>query len=353
MKRLRHALAVCACVSLVNTAVGIETATNDALRATLELSDGSRVIGIPTMTAIAVRTSYAKLNIQFNQIRNMKMENDHETASLEMINGDRLQGVYNMGPMEMETGFGKVKVDIRHITSMLVHQHADDALLSGLSGSLVLRYSFDQDRGRLIRDDTGKTGEGNVVGAKWTPDGKVGGAYEFDGTRSFAITPTVDSTGDMTWSVWIYPHSFPFVNDTFAQFLGARGHAWVWNSDNTSLSFGCQNAYGGSRLALQFCVQGTERTAGSTHHVFQTLPDANRWYHVAGVLDSSGTHLYMDGKLLSESTDKIQLAAPCSLIIGANDSGPQRYFDGLIDEVMVFKKALSGEEIRMLCESQR
>ncbi len=41
------------------------------------------------------------------------------------------------------------------------------------------------------------------------------------------------------------------------------------------------------------------------------------------------------------------------MIIGANDNGPQRYFDGLIDEVMVFERALSGDEVQQLHDSQK
>jgi len=204
----------------------------------------------------------------------------------------------------------------------------------------------------------GKTDGLTVEGAKWSPRGKAaGGSYEFDGKRSYITTPVIDSTGEMTWSVWINPRSFPNVNDTFGQFLGARGHAWVWNSDNTSISFACQNSYGGSRLALQFFVMGGGAAGcppyGYTQYIFPKRPTANRWYHVAGVLNSTGMHLYMEGKLLCESADVITLATPCPLIIGANDNGPQRYFDGLIDEVMIFKRAFSAAEIKRLYESQR
>jgi hypothetical protein len=204
----------------------------------------------------------------------------------------------------------------------------------------------------------GKTDGLTVEGAKWSPRGKAaGGSYEFDGKRSYITTPVIDSTGEMTWSVWINPRSFPNANDTLGQFLGARRDAWVWNSDNTSISFSCQNSYGGSRLALHFFVMGGGSAGGPpyvyTDYIFPKRPTANRWYHVAGVLDSSGMHLYLDGKLVSESADVITLATPCPLIIGANDRGPQRYFDGLIDEVMIFKRAFSAADIKRLYDSQR
>ncbi len=353
MNRFTFVLAMCMGPAFVVAGDGNEAVTNRAVRVTLDLSEGSRIVGSPTMTSVLVQSPYAKMDIPLGQIRNIKIEDDHETAAFEMVNGDRLTGVFDLGPVEIETVFGTVKVGIADIISMQVRRYAIGCLPDELRKRLALRLSFDEDEAGIARDGTGKMPAARAQGAKWTAHGKSGGAYEFDGRRDLMTTPTIDSTGDTTWSVWIYPRSFPTANDTYAQFLGARGHAWVWNSDNTSLSFSRQNGFGGSGLALQFVVQGAVDTSGCAAYVFPQLPTADRWYHVAGVIDSTGTHLYMDGKLVAESTDKIRLATPCPLIIGANDNGPQRYFDGLIDEVMIFKCALSAEEIEMLYETDR
>jgi len=354
MKKFQCLFAVCLPLTLANAVAADDTPTNPIVRLTLDISDGSRLVGIPATTSIQVQTCYAKMDIPFMHIRSVTMESDHETVSLVMANGDRLKGVHDMLPLEMETIFGKIRVDPVLIRKMQVQSRGIATLPPELREVLAFHYSFDHDEGTTVRDETGKTGAGKVNGAKWTPDGKIGGAYEFNGRQDYVVTPTIDSTGDITWSVWIFPRSFPTANDTYAQFLGARGHAWICNSDNTSLSFNCQDAFGRSRLALQFFVMGpTGGEAGYTQHVFEMRPEPNRWYHVAGAVDSAGTHLYLDGKLLSESTDTVRLSTPCPLIIGANDNGPQRYFDGLIDEVMVFKKAFSSKEIALLYDSQR
>jgi hypothetical protein len=97
----------------------------------------------------------------------------------------------------------------------------------------------------------------------------------------------------------------------------------------------------------------TDSVMGHTLHIFPERPELDRWYHVAGVWDSRGMHLYLNGALLSESADAIPIPVACPLIIGANDNGPQRYFDGLIDEVMIFKKALSAGDIKTLYEATR
>ncbi len=56
-----------------------------------------------------------------------------------------------------------------------------------------------------MKDNAGKTMPGEVLGAKWTDKGKIGGAYDFDGQSSRITTPPVDTVGEATWSVWVYP----------------------------------------------------------------------------------------------------------------------------------------------------
>ena len=92
-------------------------------------------------------------------------------------------------------------------------------------------------------------------------------------------------------------------------------------------------------------MQGTPSTSGSVVHLFPRTPEAGAWHHVAGVLDSRGMLLYMDGQLPGRNAEPFRMGSACPLIIGANDNEPQRHFNGLIDEVMVFRRALSAEEI--------
>jgi len=351
MNRLRHVLAIGTIAAGAVSAWGAEAQTNAPLRLAVDLVDGSHIVGIPVLTAFPVQTAYAKMAIPVSQVSSITVADDHETASFELANGDRLQGVLTLGPLKLATLVGNISLGAEHIKHLRVCP-AGGVLPPRLKDALTLHYSFDDDEGVAVKDNSGKVAPGKVTGAKWTAKGKRGGAYEFNGRDNTITTPAVDTTGDATWSVWICPRSFPSQNDTYGQFLGVRGHAWVWNSDNTSLSFACQDSYGGSRLALHFFVMGKQQSsAGYTTHVFPTRPELDRWYHVAGVFDARGLHLYLNGALLSESKDPMQIPVACPLIIGANDNGPQRYFDGLIDEVMIFKKALSADDIKTLYES--
>ena len=61
----------------------------------LDLADGSYVIGMPSIKSVPVQTPYAKIDIPLREILSMEIGDDHETASFELRNGDRLKGVFS------------------------------------------------------------------------------------------------------------------------------------------------------------------------------------------------------------------------------------------------------------------
>ena len=78
-----------------------------------------------------------------------------------------------------------------------------------------------------------------------------------------------------------------------------------------------------------------------------------QWHHVAGVYDGANMFLYVDGTLdvSQPATGSIaQNSAP--LRIGANASdgedGTGYYFNGLIDEVSIYNRALTASEIQAI-----
>jgi len=73
---------------------------------------------------------------------------------------------------------------------------------------------------------------------------------------------------------------------------------------------------------------------------------AERWHHVAGTYDGATARLYYDGKLVGQVAHRIDTAVGGVFRIGANLVDDHRDFIGLIDEVTVHARALSGEEIR-------
>ncbi len=84
---------------------------------------------------------------------------------------------------------------------------------------------------------------------------------------------------------------------------------------------------------------------------YTLLPtDWNRnWHHLAGVSDGQSLKLYIDGQLMVtkplEEGINFTGTTDHSWNIGRNASHPDRVFDGYIDQLMIFEKALSAKEI--------
>jgi hypothetical protein len=129
------------------------------------------------------------------------------------------------------------------------------------------------------------------------------------------------------------------------QIMGLVGHAWVWNSDNTAISF----VGTPEDLSLFFMVQHEGETG--LRFPLKAPLERDAWHHVAVTLNDEGRALYLDGEQVAKDTDKTRLGSKCAMIIGANANGPQRYFNGLIDEVLVLNRALTAEELRSLYQA--
>ena len=76
MKRLRQCMVVLAVLSLVNTGWTEQAKTEPELRLSLDLVDGSRVIGVPSIKSVPVQTPYATMDIALKQIKSIKIEDD-------------------------------------------------------------------------------------------------------------------------------------------------------------------------------------------------------------------------------------------------------------------------------------
>ena len=87
---------------------------------------------------------------------------------------------------------------------------------------------------------------------------------------------------------------------------------------------------------------------GVNHQTRFPIPagDTGAWVHLVGVHDGTSWRLYRNGLLLNSTTDinwAVSISAPWA--IGATGDGSARFFSGLIDEVAVFSRDLSPDEI--------
>jgi hypothetical protein len=117
---------------------------------------------------------------------------------------------------------------------------------------------------------------------------------------------------------------------------------WVSGTTNTILR------YNNGAAAYQFYVSTTDTVAALT--TYSTTPQIGTWYHVAAVYSGSNISLYLNGSQVGTPTSLTGsvLTDTNPVFIGKRDS---EYFDGDMDEVAIWNKALELADIQTIYNS--
>ncbi|HET6711940.1 LamG-like jellyroll fold domain-containing protein [Amycolatopsis sp.] len=204
----------------------------------------------------------------------------------------------------------------------------------GIDG--IAAYPFDENAGTVAADAVGDHDATLVGGASWTA-GKSGSALAVSGAGQYADTGAalVNTEGSYSAAAWV---RFNAVGDGFQTIVSQDGPS---NS-----AFFLQYSGQDHRLAMSFV--GTRALA-------PTAPEANRWYHVAGVRDAaSGTlKLYVDGQLAATKSVCLGEASTGHTVIGRGKYGgnPVDFLNGAVDQVHVYDRALSDADVSALYSS--
>lgn len=99
---------------------------------------------------------------------------------------------------------------------------------------------------------------------------------------------------------------------------------------------------------FQFAVSADGTAEASAYNSGLSI-STGTWYHLAGVYNDTDVRLYVNGELSSSANNPTAhtggiFNGSAEFRIGATPT-PSGYFDGLLDEVIVFNRALSAAEI--------
>jgi len=203
----------------------------------------------------------------------------------------------------------------------------------GLRG-LVLWLKFNEGSGNIAYDSSFYNNHGTIYGATWT-DGKFGKALGFDGVDDYVDCGNDESlniTDEITIVAWVKPVSFSTYN-----FIAKKYEAYTILFYKSKLRFDIKDG-------------GQWRWDTSNDYAPPGGFQLGQWYFVAGTYDGSVIKLYLNGDYVAHTdyTGDIDATAK-NLYIGANTTTPPtHFFDGLIDEVRIYNRALSKNEIKML-----
>jgi hypothetical protein len=197
----------------------------------------------------------------------------------------------------------------------------------------VAAYGFEEAGGATAVDVSGFGNHGSITGATRTPSGRFGAAAFFDGSGDWITVPdanSLDLTAAMTLEAWVWPTSDTFRRRPIVGKERPGRVAYFLSGATATIDAPTASVYtGGNNVAA-----GTGRlTAGV-------------WTHLAATYDGTRLRLYVNGVLVDEDVAFGNIATSSRpLRIGHNeiDGG---IFDGRIDEVRVYSRALGAAEIQ-------
>ena len=212
---------------------------------------------------------------------------------------------------------------------------------SDLDESLILSLSFDELNGRAVKDHSQYGNNGKLVGNPTLVEGKFGKALKFNGSSDWVEIPHDDSLTvgkSVTVMAWIKTPRHGGPRGALWQCIVAKGN------DPRSYSLYTEKDTGALHLSIS-----EFRGRNSKQHIA-----LNRWQHVVAQVDN-GVHLYwINGKATAAylffNAPLPGQADTASVRIGNSHDAkpapaPDRHFLGLIDELRIWNRALSHDEI--------
>ncbi len=239
-------------------------------------------------------------------------------------------------------------VGIAVLTSLVLVATAN----AGINDGLVLWLPLDGD----TNDQSGYGNHGTASGVTAVPDrhGNPNGAVRFDGLND-AVTvrhsASLDITEAISISLWVV------MDDAgkdlpLSQYFISKGTGPYFDTSNNTYSLFLgdpTNGSSGITFELSDGRAGRNMTLGaselSSNHLRSDL-----WYHIAATWDGGTMRLYLNGVLISKAD------AAFSGPVNSHNSALQigrlgdvsGYFDGLMDDLRIYDRALSAEEIQTL-----
>jgi len=215
------------------------------------------------------------------------------------------------------------------------------------SNGLVGYWNFDEGSGTTAYDSSGLGSNGTLtcIPSCGTPpawsSGKIGGALSFSGTENaggpgaaVAIPSNIPALSTISWSAW-------------------------FNNSAASTDFILENSTthaNAIRFAPGPLFDNVSLPGGTFTNTGNATPSTGSWNFVVGEFDGSNLSIYLNGVLdntVSTSSQSMTWAGNSIINIGVGFTGTVWPFNGLIDDVRIYNRALSPAEIFALYSAEK
>ncbi|MFA5313416.1 MAG: LamG-like jellyroll fold domain-containing protein, partial [Methanomassiliicoccales archaeon] len=219
--------------------------------------------------------------------------------------------------------------------------------LAQAADGLVAAYNFDEGSGTTLIDSSGNGNNGTISGATWTT-GKYGQSLNFLSSSSQKITVAHNA------NLNVYPLTISSWFKTTSNDSSARGIIGKYTSGQASSGGYFLSVYQGNLRAWNFRDHDNYVYDGSLGLNGGTVNDGN-WHYATLVVDATGGSLYVDGILKAT----MGWTGTAGTMIGTQpfcvgdfttsltDCNSGNFFNGSIDDVRIYNRALSQSEIQI------
>jgi hypothetical protein len=203
-------------------------------------------------------------------------------------------------------------------------------------------WHLDEGSGSTIFDSSGNGHDGTINGAAWYPDGRTGRALSFNGVDDYVQLPPANQilNGDaFTVHLW---------------FKTNVNHPVYGGTEGRLVNFHRVDPGNNSMSALALYVE--ENKVGLLYynenntHVWVKYDACyydDIWHSLAVTHDMSMYRLYLDGIEVASQNDTFSDFGSMNALMGSYD-GMSRFYNGVLDEVNIWNRTLSADEIAAL-----
>ncbi len=202
---------------------------------------------------------------------------------------------------------------------------------------ILVYYSFDKLNGKEFRDDSGNGNDAELVGKGSLVDGKFKKAVHLSGGGIVQMTPANDfivpigEKGEITMEAWFYLNEHAAYDGIIS----------------------IEAVDGGCCEFRTMVNPGFNPFWDAGHHADKQLAnyqfELDEWYHYVLVADGKDGKIYVNGKFIGEQPENFKWPKfkEASIYIGAGENPTlHKVEDAIIDEVVIYAKALTPAEIQ-------
>lgn len=201
-------------------------------------------------------------------------------------------------------------------------EFSDEEIIENLNPVSWWRFNGNTD------DEMG--GDNCIASGSIITDGKYGQAYNFDGVNDYlncGNSAALDIKNALTISAWVKPNLMEGVYGRIANKGWAAAGSW-------SLMKIMDNRWDFATLI------STQRHARSN-----SAYSIGEWVHLAGVFNGTSQMLYVNGIKQNEVVTISPVGQLGTPTFNLDIGGTSGFFNGTIDEVMIFDKALKEQQV--------